>query len=87
MNIGIDIFGFSEFGRKLWNIESYPHGELYYDLAYHAIVDGDIDLAMKYFSKTIEALEDGHALSVLDGQKPADGEYDPKKRARLKLVQ
>jgi hypothetical protein len=86
MNIYIDVYDFSETGQKLWNLENYPHGEAYFELAYGAFMDGDINLAIEYFSKTIEALQNGHALTVVNGQKPLDEDYDCSKRALLRVV-
>ncbi len=82
----IDIYDFSEIGRKLWNLEKYPHADVYFDLAYNAIMDGDINLSREYFSKTVEALQNGNALTVLNGQKPLDKDYDCSKRAVLRVV-
>jgi hypothetical protein len=86
MNIDIDMFDFSEITRKLWSLENHPHAEVYCELAYQTIMDGDINLAREYFSRTVEALENGHALTVLDGQKPLDEHYDFGKRAVLRVV-
>lgn len=86
MTIDMDLVGMSESGRKLWNLENYPHAELYYDLAYRAITAGDIEVAMKYFRKTVDALEKGSGLTILNGQKPGDENYDGKSKAALKVV-
>lgn len=86
MNIDIDIFGFSESGRRLWNLEQYPHAEAYYELAYGAFMDGDINLAMEYFLKTVEALQKGNALTVMNGKKPLDEDYNASKRPLLRIV-
>jgi hypothetical protein len=86
MNFDMDLFDLSEPSRKLWNLEDYPHACLYYDLAYQAVVEGDIDLAMAYFSKTLAALQNGSALTVLNGKKPLGESYDGNKRGVLRIV-
>lgn len=86
MNIDIDIFDFSESGRKLWNLEDYPQAELYFEMAYQAVMDKDIHLAMEYFMKTVKTLQNGNALTVLDGKKPQDEGHDYSKRAKLVVV-
>mgnify|MGYP006286466963 CR=1 FL=1 len=87
MKINMNMFGISDSAHMLWNLENYPHAELYYELAYHALVDGDLHLAMAYFSKTVEALQNGNALTVVNGQKPLNEDYISRKRAELKIVQ
>jgi hypothetical protein len=86
MNRDIEMSEFSGIERKLWSLENHPYADAYFKLAYQAIMDGDINLGKKYFSKTVEALEHGHALTVLNGQKPLDKDYDCSKRAVLQIV-
>ena len=86
MNVYIDIFDFAEYKRKINNLEKYPHAEAYYELAYRAVMDGDVNLGIEYFSKTLEALENGNALTVMNGQKPLDEDYNCSKRAKLEVV-
>jgi|GEM_PF-3940323 len=86
MHIDMEMFGISEFARKLWNLEDYPHAELYYELAYEALLEGDVQTATAYFSKTMKALEKGNALTVLNGQKAPGQSYSSRKRAHLKVI-
>jgi hypothetical protein len=84
--MNITVHGFSEFERELLNPGKHLQAEAYFDLAYRAIMDGDNDLAREYLSKTIEAIQKGVVLSVLDGQKPLNEDYDYSKRAILEIV-
>jgi hypothetical protein len=77
---------FSEFERALVEMGKHPQAEAYFELAYQSIKDGDINLGREYFLKTVEALQNGHALTVMNGQKPLDEHYDCSKRAVLRVV-
>lgn len=84
--MNIDMYHFSEFERELLNPGKHPQAEAYFELAYRAIMDGDTNLAREYISQTEEAIQKGVVLTVLDGQKPLDEDYDYSKRAMLEVV-
>ena len=83
----IDMYDFSEYERELLDIGKHPQAEAYFDLAYRAVVEGDLNLAKEYMSKSEEAILQGFALTVLEGQKPQDEDYDYSTRAILEVVQ
>ena len=84
--MNIDMYDFSEFERELLNLGKHPQAEAYFEFAYRAIMDGDINLAREYISKTEEAIQKGVVLTPLDGQKPLNEDYDYSKRAMLEVV-
>ena len=83
----IDMYDFSEYERELLDIGKHPQAEAYFDLAYRAVIEGDLDLAKEYMSKSEEAILQGFAVSVVNGQKPLDEDYDYSKRPNLGIVQ
>lgn len=80
------MYDFSEFERELLNPGEHRQADAYFDLAHRAIMDGDNKLAREYLSKTIEAIQKGIVLTVLNGQKPLNEDYDYSKRAMLEVV-
>ena len=84
--MNIDMYDFSEFQREILNPGKHPQAEAYFELAYRAIMDGDNNLAKEYMSKTEEAIQKGVALTVLDGQKPLNEDYDYSEPAMLEVV-
>ncbi len=84
--MNMDMYDFTEIEGELLNLGKHPQAEAYFDLAYRAITDGDSNLAGEYLSKTEEAILKGSVLTVLDGQKPLNEDYDHSKRGRLEVA-
>jgi hypothetical protein len=82
----IEMYDFPEIQRELLCQGKHPQAEAYFDLAYRAIMDGDSNLAREYLLKTVEAVQKGIVLTVLDGQKPLNEDYDYSKRAKLEVM-
>jgi len=84
--MNIEMYDFPEIQRELVCLGKHRQAEAYFDLAYRAIMDGDSNLAREYLLKTVEAIQKGIVLTVLDGQKPLNEDYDYSKRAMLEVV-
>lgn len=84
--MNIEFYDFPEIQRELLCPGEHRQADAYFDLAYRAILDGDSTLAGEYLARTLEAIEKGVVLTVLDGQKPLNEDYDYSERAILKVV-
>jgi hypothetical protein len=84
--MNIELYDFPEIQRELLCPGEHRQADAYFDLAYGAILDGDSNLAGKYLARTVEAIQKGVVLTVLDGKKPLNEDYDCRKRVILRVV-
>lgn len=84
--MNIEMYDFPEIQRELLCPGEHRQADAYFDLAYRAVLNGDSNLAKEYLWKTMEAIEKGIVLTLLDGQKSLAEEYDYSERAILKVV-
>ena len=84
--MNIELYDLPEIQRELLCPGRHRQADAYFDLAYGAILDGDSNLAGEYLARTVEAIQKGIVLTVLNGKKSLNEDYDYSKRAMLEVV-